>query len=87
MISLLVLAMAAPPTFEVTNHCPPAFKVTNHCPAVKAAPAVAAKGIFHNTTHNCPTCGRSQFVINGPGPLPGTHTHRCSYDGTVWYHP
>lgn len=57
---------------------------------VRAAPAVAAASTFQrgpvfNASHNCPTCGRSQFVISG-GAKGGRHTHTCRYDGTVWYH-
>lgn len=69
----------------VTNHCPPALTVTNHCP--KAAPAVAAARTFqHNASHNCPTCGRSQYVIYGRGPVANTHTHQCANCRTVWWH-
>lgn len=56
----------------------------------KAAPAVAAttfrqSGPVYNASHNCPSCGRSQYVISG-GVKGGYHTHTCRYDGTVWYH-
>lgn len=53
-----------------------------------AAPGVAA-GTFragHNASHDCPSCGRAQFVVAGPGPRPGTHRHDCASCGTSWYH-
>lgn len=54
----------------------------------QAAPAVAARtfpsGSYH-AGHDCPSCGRSQYVISG-GAKGRTHTHTCRYDGTVWYH-
>jgi len=55
-----------------------------------AAPEVAVKPTFRsgpvfNASHNCPACGRSQYVISG-GAKGGRHTHTCRYDGTVWYH-
>lgn len=57
---------------------------------VKAAPVVAVASTFQrgpvfNASHDCPTCGRSQYVISG-GAKGGRHTHTCRYDGTVWYH-
>lgn len=56
---------------------------------VEAVPAVAARtfqrGPVFNASHDCPTCGRSQYVISG-GRKGGYHTHTCRYDGTVWYH-
>lgn len=56
---------------------------------VQAVPAVTAAPTFRNGSyhvgHDCPTCGRSQFVIES-GRKYGTHTHRCQYDGTVWTH-
>lgn len=55
---------------------------------VQAAPAVAAttfrNGSYH-AGHSCPSCGRTQFVIES-GRKGGTHTHRCAADGTVWFH-
>jgi hypothetical protein len=86
MFAVLMVALAADPEFVVVNKCPPVFTVVNKMPA---APAVAAKPIFRgpvfNASHNCPTCGRSQFVISSGG-KGGTHTHTCRYDGTVWFH-
>jgi hypothetical protein len=44
----------------------------------------AAKAAQYHAGHNCPRCGRQQFVIYrfGPGPY---HTHRCGTT-TYWYH-
>lgn len=54
-----------------------------------AAPAVAAKRTFPNggyhAGHNCPNCGRPQFVISG-GSKYGTHSHTCPSCGTTWNH-
>lgn len=58
---------------------------------MRSAPGVAApsfprriSGGFH-AGHDCPACGRLQFVVAGPGPG-GTHRHRCPVDGTEWFH-
>jgi hypothetical protein len=55
----------------------------------KAAPAVAAKKTFPNggwhEGHQCPSCGREQFVVSG-GFKYGVHTHTCSACGTTWSH-
>lgn len=78
----LLLVLAAPPQFPPVREAPPQF------PPVQAAPVVAAqtfRGPVYNASHQCPTCGRSQFVIHS-GFKGGTHTHRCPYDGTVWQH-
>lgn len=54
-------------------------------PVVAVASTFRAAGPVFNASHNCPTCGRSQFVISG-GAKGGYHTHTCRHDGTVWYH-
>ena len=64
-------------------------KAARDRPQVQTTPEVVVKPTFRcpvfNSSHNCPTCGRSQFVISSGG-KGGTHTHTCRYDGTVWYH-
>lgn len=54
-----------------------------------AAPGVAApqpfRGPARHAGHDCPVCGRSQYVISGPGPVPGSHTHTCAA-GHSWWH-
>jgi len=46
--------------------------------------AVARTSLVYNPSHNCPNCGRTQYVIeNGAGP---NHTHRCNHCHTAWYH-
>lgn len=60
--------------------------------ALRAAPAVAAPAAFQRTSierresHNCPRCGALVLAKSGRGPEPGTHLHRCPYDGSVWFH-
>lgn len=52
------------------------------------APAVAPRtfpGGGYHAGHQCPQCGRNQFVIAGHN-ADGTHSHRCAFDGTVWRH-
>jgi hypothetical protein len=47
----------------------------------------AVARIAYNENHNCPGCGREQYIIeNEDGPGSGTHTHRCSHCNYVWYH-
>lgn len=41
-------------------------------------------GGFH-AGHDCPNCGRAQYVVSGGGPG-GTHTHTCGGCGTSWHH-
>jgi hypothetical protein len=43
------------------------------------------RGAVRDPDHTCDRCGRSQFVVAGPGPVPGTHTHRCAC-GHSWFH-
>jgi hypothetical protein len=38
------------------------------------------------TGHNCPSCGTYQNVVNGPGPVPGSHSHRCPRCSAIWWH-
>lgn len=55
----------------------------------QSAPEVAQQTFrpssIYNPTHNCPTCGRSQYVVDSFN-RDGTHNHRCPADGTVWRH-
>jgi predicted RNA-binding Zn-ribbon protein involved in translation (DUF1610 family) len=39
----------------------------------------------YNSTHTCPNCGASQFVISNYN-ADGTHTHVCNVCGTSWKH-
>lgn len=46
--------------------------------------AVARNVMVYHAGHNCPSCGRQQFLIeNDSGP---NHTHRCGHCGTAWWH-
>lgn len=73
-----------------TTACPPAAAAAYYPQATYAAPGVAAypfrRGVGYNPSHRCPNCGRSQYVVSGRGPAPGTHTHMCGGCGTAWYH-
>jgi len=55
---------------------------------VAAAPGVAApqtfRGSDYHPPHDCPVCGRAQYVISGFNP-DGTHNHTCSA-GHTWRH-
>ena len=43
--------------------------------------------VSYNSSHNCPSCGRSQYAIaNNSGPVPSSHVHKCGSCGTSWYH-
>ena len=63
-------------------------------PRTAPAPGVAAPQVFRGVQvgpardpdHQCDRCGASQYVVAGPGPIPGTHTHRCPRCGNVWFH-
>ena len=57
-------------------------------PGQKATPEVVAPTPFrsaYNPSHRCEVCGRTQYTIAGPGPLPGTHRHVCAA-GHSWWH-
>ena len=63
----------------------------SEAPLSKAVPAVTApqpfrSAIQYNPSHTCNQCGHSQFVINGSGPVPGSHTHTCGHCGNTWFH-
>ena len=46
--------------------------------------AVASNSLSYHSGHDCPSCGREQYVIaSDDGP---NHTHRCDKCGTSWYH-
>lgn len=48
-------------------------------------PAVA--GIVFHAGHDCPRCGRGQYVIhNQNGPVENSHVHACGACGQRWYH-
>lgn len=88
---LLTLFVAGQvPTFIVENRCPPKFTVVNAVPKVKAVPAVAAKPTFrqpqYHAGHDCPSCGRPQWLVHSGIANVAGHTHRCSSCGTVWRH-
>ena len=51
---------------------------------VKPSVASPFRSGFH-AGHDCPVCGRSQYVISGRGPVPGSHTHTCAA-GHTWWH-
>lgn len=51
---------------------------------VKPVAASSFRGGF-NASHSCPVCGRSQYVVSGRGPVPGSHTHTCAA-GHTWWH-
>ena len=55
-------------------------------PKVVAAPLKSGwqNGGYHST-HNCPVCGRSQYIQSGQN-RDGSHNHTCRYDGTMWRH-
>lgn len=87
---LLTLFVAGQvPTFTVENRCPPKFTVVNFQPK-PAAPVVAANPVFqrpgYHSGHDCPNCGRQQWVVHGGAANVSGHTHRCSGCGTVWWH-
>lgn len=51
------------------------------------APAVAPSGTFrvpYHSGHDCPACGRQQFVVSGFN-ADGTHNHTCAA-GHTWRH-
>lgn len=48
-------------------------------------PGEGNRSLRFNASHNCPECGRNQFVVSGNGPG-RTHTHTCNKCGTTWYH-
>lgn len=50
-----------------------------------ARPEVRVPQTFRNPSHNCPSCGRSQYVVAGFNG-DGTHTHVCPSCGTSWKH-
>lgn len=45
----------------------------------------ANRGLRFNPSHQCPSCGSSQYVISGRGPG-NSHTHTCPRCGQSWYH-
>lgn len=58
----------------------------------KAAPGVAAptfqragQDAGYNKSHVCPSCGRSQYIVDRFN-SDGSHQHRCASCGTTWRH-
>lgn len=58
----------------------------NSAPAVSEVTAARPFRGGYNPSHNCPSCGRAEYVQSGSGPVRGTHNHTCRSCGTVWYH-
>jgi len=46
--------------------------------------AVKPPSVLVDPDHNCPSCGRSQFIVNRF--VGDTHSHLCSSCGTEWFH-
>lgn len=45
-----------------------------------------ALNIVYNPSHNCPSCGRTQYKIKNGDDAGPNHIHRCNYCNTAWYH-
>lgn len=85
-----------PPPPAAPQPEPPSVLVREYHPQLggwvlvrRPAPGVAGPQPFrggYHAGHDCPACGRAQFVISGGGPVPGTHAHACAGCGTGWYH-
>lgn len=46
-----------------------------------------AQTVAYHSGHNCPSCGRTQYVIaNNDGPVSSSHIHRCNSCGISWWH-
>lgn len=87
MLTLLAfVCMADVPTFTVVNRMPVTVTVVNKMPA---ASGVAVARTFqsgqYNPSHQCPSCGRTQYRIAGYVGN-GQHRHVCAFDGTAWIH-
>lgn len=54
-------------------------------PKVVAPPKSGWQNGGYHSTHNCPVCGRSQYIQSGQN-RDGSHNHTCRYDGTMWRH-
>lgn len=64
---------------ELVNGKPKMLEVTFG--AARAVP----RPTFRHAGHDCPACGRHQFVVAGWN-RDGTHTHRCPRCGAAWSH-
>jgi len=40
----------------------------------------------YDPDHTCDRCGTQRYVVDGPGPTPGTHRHNCPRCGNSWFH-
>ncbi len=82
-LHLLLFVLAAPPQAPPVRDRPPqAPPVVREVTTVRSFPV---SGLHYNASHRCDICGRTQYRIAGPGPVPGTHIHRDSA-GHEWYH-
>jgi predicted Zn finger-like uncharacterized protein len=72
---------------QAANPFDPFSDTNQRMDAGQAADRLGAgnRGLRFNSSHQCPTCGASQYVVSGRGPG-NTHTHTCSRCGTSWYH-
>lgn len=93
MILLSSLSADTSPQYTVVNRCPTTYTVVNKVPPtiiVNRVPLEAPKKISSplytdiHAGHDCPSCGRSQYVVNRQqGNL---HSHKCNSCGTEWWH-
>lgn len=54
--------------------------LTGNCPTARTFTPIP-----YHAGHQCPQCGRAQFIVSGYGPGPGQHVHTCAV-GHSWYH-
>lgn len=91
MFLLLLLTLAAPPQAPPVRERPPqAPPVVNRIAAPEVATAKATtfpRAERFNPSHQCPACGRSQYVIAG-WVGNGQHRHVCSNPScrVAWVH-
>lgn len=89
VLLLAVVGLAAPPQAPLPPQAPPLLEEPKPKPQPKVAPAPSPKlgWVYggYQPTHDCPVCGRPQYVQSGQN-RDGTHNHTCRYDGAMWRH-
>lgn len=78
------LTKPAPPGWEKVSIDGGPWHFRKIAPGVAAPSGGTFRGGWHES-HNCPSCGRAEFVVDSFN-ADGSHNHRCRYDNTVWFH-
>lgn len=83
IIALSLVALARPGPPPIPSEGPPPIPTVKQSLTV---PAPAVAGLPFQDDHRCRICSNIVLAKSGPGPVAGSHVHRCPWDGRAFWH-